>query len=164
MKKSFFYMLLAILPLAWGCGSDDDDPIEPQKPTDKQLTVGNDERPTSWEDSINYNNFELTMAVQFRLQDVLNEYVSGQDLLCALIGDEVRAVTAPEISEGQIYFPLVIAATSNESMVSIAYYCDKLKRIFTIDNWHRFDTSLPPLDNGEPYLLEFITTEEESQE
>ena len=160
MKKSFFYMLLAVLPLAWGCSSDDDDdPVDPDLPKKTELTEGNDERPV-WGDP-DYLSFGLTMAVQFRLQEALEEYVSDQDLLCARIGGDVRAVTAPENSEGQIYFPLVIAANSTESMVSISYYCDKLHRIFTITDWHRFDTSLSPLDNGEPYLLEFLTTTQE---
>ena len=101
------------------------------------------------------------MAVQFRLQEVLESYVSENDLLCAIINDEVRAVSSPENSEGQIYFPLVIAANTNDSMVSIAYYCDQLKRIYSIDSWHQFDASLPPLNNEQPYLLEFIPTEQQ---
>ena len=158
MKKTIFYMLLAMLPLAWGCGSDDDDTVDPDQPKNPELTLGNAVRP-GWIDP-DYFTFELTMSVQFRLQDFFDEYVSDKDLLCAMVNDEVRAVTAPEYSEGGIYFPLVIAANSSDNMVSIAYYCDKLQRIFTIDSWHQFDTSLPPLDNGQPYLLEFITTEQ----
>lgn len=152
-------MLLAILPLAWGCGSDDDDAVDPDQPKNPELTVGNAVRP-EWTDP-NYHAFELYMSAQFRLQDLFDEYVSDKDLLCALINDEVRAVTAPENGEGGIYFPLVIAANSSDNMVSIAYYCDKLQRIFTIDSWHQFDTSLPPTQDGQPYLLEFIKTEQQ---
>ena len=151
-------MLLAILPFVLGCGSDDDEP----NPTDMKkelLTVGNASRP-EWT-APDYTLFELPMSVQFRLQDLFDEYVSDNDLLCAFINDEVRAVTSPEDSEGQIYFPLVIAANPGESMVSIAYYCDQLHRIYTITDWHKFDTGMPPTNNGEPYILEFITTEQQ---
>lgn len=153
-------ILLSVVTLSWGCGSDNDDESEPvDKKETELLTPGNAVRPT-WTDP-DYFSYELTMAVQFRLQEVLEGYVSDNDLLCAIISDEVRAVSGPEYIEGQIYFPLVIAANSKDSMVSIAYYCDKLKRIYTIDSWHLFDTSLPPLDNEQPYLLEFITTTQE---
>ncbi len=153
-------ILLSVVTFFWGCGSDDDD-AEPTDPKNKSelLTPGNAVRPT-WNEP-DYHSFELTMAVQFRLQEVLEGYVSENDLLCAIINDEVRAVSSPENSEGQIYFPLVIAANTNDSMVSIAYYCDQLKRIYTIENWHQFDASLPPLNNEQPYLLEFIPTEQQ---
>ena len=155
-------ILLSVVTFFWACGSDDDD-VEPTDPKDKSelLTPGNAVRPT-WNDP-DYHSFELTMAVQFRLQEVLEGYVSDKDVLWAWVNhsDSVRAVSGPDNSEGQIYFPLVIASNSNDAMVSISYYCDQLKRIYTIENWHQFDASLPPLNNEQPYLLEFIPTEQQ---
>ena len=155
MKKYNLFIMLSVLAFAWGCG-DDDDSDNPVQPV---LTQGTDQRP-SWA-SPDYSQFENTMAMQFQLQEQLNNYVSEQDLLCATINGEVRAVSEPQDSEGQIYFPLVIAANSTDGMVSVSYYCDQLHRIFTITDWRQFDTSIPPTNDGEPYILEFITTEQQ---
>lgn len=100
------------------------------------------------------------MSVQLRLQDELAAYVTEQDMMCAMIDGEVRALHGPEISDAQIYFPLVIATNNSDVMVGISYYCDRLHRIYTIADWHEFDASLPPLDQQDyPYLIRFITSD-----
>lgn len=153
MKKLNIMFILAVLTLVWGCK---DSGNEEQRLS--QLTEGDEARP-SWT-APNYGEYEFIMSVQFRLQDELAEYVTNQDLMCAMIDGKVSAVTAPHVSEEQIYFPLSIAANGTDGMVSILYYCDRLHRIFVIEEWHQYDSSMAPTDeNGEPYLLKFITTE-----
>ncbi|MBR6203004.1 MAG: hypothetical protein IKQ62_08370 [Bacteroidaceae bacterium] len=153
--KVKWFMLLAVLTLAWGCSSDSDGDGSQEG---LQLLSGTDERPT-WKVP-DYNLYEQTMSVQLRLQDELAAYVTEQDLMCAMIDGEVRALHAPEITDAEIYFPLTVGTNNSDVMVSISYYCDRLHRIYTFPDWHEFDASLPPLDSEDkPYLIRFFTTE-----
>ena len=153
--KVKWFMLLAVLILAWGCSSDSDGGASLGS---SLLQPGNDERP-GWLPP-NYNHYEQTMSVQLRLQDELAAYVTEQDLMCAMIDGEVRALHEPEMSDDQIYFPLTVGTNNSDVMVSISYYCDRLHRIYTLSDWHEFDASLPPLDSEDkPYLIRFFTTE-----
>ncbi len=153
-------LMLAAFALMWSCSSDDDDPevVDPVNFTETQLTPGNDERP-SWTKP-DYRQFQQTMTVQVRLQEALSSYITAQDLLCAKVDSVIGAVTVPNESETGYYFPLSIATDKGDAMISIHYYCDSLHRIFSIENWRRYDESASPLDeDNEPYLLEFITSE-----
>ena len=152
--------MLAAFTLMWSCSSDDDDSgvVEPVIVTDNQLTPGNDARP-SWTKP-DYTQFLQNMTVQVRLQETLSSYITSQDLLCAKLGDQIGAVAVPNESEIGYYFPLSTATNKSDVMVSIHYYCDSLHRIFSIENWRKYDESISPLDeDNEPYLLEFITSE-----
>lgn len=149
-------LLLAVLTFTGGCSSDGDSGSD--SPASSLLTQGTDVRPDWKYPSV--SDYEQTMGVQFRLQDELAAYVTEQDLMCAMISGEVRALCEPEISDDGIYFPLVIFSDDSDVRVSISYYCDRLHRIYTLSNWHDFDATLSPLNAaGEPYLLNFIPQE-----
>ena len=155
MKSKIISMLMlaALAIMAGACSSDDDDEpgggtTDPEKPVTEYLTPGNDQRP-DWRapDYTLYGG--ITMAVQVELGDTLANYQSGNDLMCAKIGDEVRAVTPP----------LSIAGDGTDQAVSLHYYCDQLHRIFTIKDWATFDASTKPTGESSLYRPCFLTSQ-----
>jgi len=151
MMRKTLIALAALAVLAWGCSSDDNDSNTP--PQSSGIPVGTDARP-SWQ-TPNYDLFEQVMNVEVQLQDTLNPYVSKNDLLCATIGGEVRAVSAPrQVGDGWVA-QLTVASNDAGVAVELSYYCEQLHRIFTIA-WTRFDASMAPTGTGGIYLPEFI--------
>lgn len=161
--------IVATLLFATACSSSEEEDVkqpeqeqpetEPTDPMEKRIkeltTPGTDERP-SW--TMNYDLYEQkdqTMSIQVVPQKFLTEYISDDDLMCAMIGGEVRALTGTEQTNGQYYFPLVIAGNGNEGMVSISYYCSSLKRIYTLANWELFDADIIPTYLGRPQEIIF---------
>ena len=145
-------LLAALALMAGACGSDDvvgGDDVTPPVPVDpatpEYLTPGTDQRPTWWvaPDYTSYGG--ITMALQVELGDTLHAYQGADDLMCATIGGEVRAVTSPRSTGGIIYYPLSIAGENGGLMVSLHYYCHQLHRIFTIPEWASFAPATPPI-------------------
>jgi len=148
MKKSIL-ALAALAFMAWGCSSGEDE-LQPQS---SEIPAGTDVRP-SWQDP-NYDLFEQVMNVEVQLQDTLNPYVSKNDLLCATIGGEVRAMSAPR-QVGDVWVAQLTVASNNAGVaVELSYYCDKLHRIFTIP-WTTFDASVAPTGTDGIYKPEFV--------
>ena len=147
MKKTIL-ALAALAFMAWGCSSDDENSSQPT-----EITAGTDVRPT-WQ-APNYDLFEQIMNVQVQMQDTLTQYVSKNDLLCATIDGEVRAVTVPlQVGDGWVA-PLMVASNDAGVAVELSYYCEQLHRIFTIA-WTTFDASVAPTGTGGIYQPEFI--------
>ena len=146
-------LLCVLSAYCTSCGDDD------KNVTPSQLSKGNDERPTWTIRQGLYNEMDLTMGVQVTLQDELLPYASEDDLMCATINGEVRALAEWENTGGEIYFSLVIAGNGDSDAISLSYYCSKLKRIYTVANWKPFNSGTSPTDNGKPYIVEFIPTE-----
>lgn len=154
MKKNIFLMLLTALTFTMGsCGSDSDESIPDS--VDERFMPGSDDCPTTWT-TPNYSLFEYCMAVQVQLGDTLATYQSSGDLMCAQIGGEVRAVTAPQSTGGVIFYPLHIAGDGSEQTISLHYYCDQLHRIYTITNWTTFNASAAPTGDSGFYRPEFL--------
>lgn len=141
-------LLAALALVAGSCNSDD----EPQPQTPKYLTVGTDTRPT-WTVSDIY--YEFYMSVQVQLGDTLVNFQSTQDLMCATINGEVRAVTGPKSTGDVVYFPLTIGAETASGMVSLQYYCERLHRIYTLTNWATFDPLSQPIGEDGIYRPRF---------
>ena len=139
-------MLLAALTFM--VGSCDDD--EPAIVTPAYLKPGTDARPTDWT-APNAALYELRMSLQVELGDTLAAYQSSQDLMCATIDGEVRAVTSPHETGGIIYYPLIIMDNGTGGTVSLHYYCDRLHRIYTITNWATYNASAAPTGNSGIY-------------
>jgi hypothetical protein len=99
------------------------------------------------------------MSVQIGVQSALLPYVSSEDLMCAMLKGEVRAVSGLKETGGQYYFMLPILGTSGDGFVTLKYYCDKLHRIFTVTDWKEFDSSIQPTDPG-LYEVPFFTGNE----
>jgi len=141
--------MVATLLLA-ACASDNED-------VTSGLAQGNEPRP-AWQLPANlYENFEATMAVQVTLQEELLATASDDDLMCATIGGELRALTTLQRTAGVVYFPLVIAGNSNSGPVSLSYYSARLKRIFTLTDWMPFSPGISPTsdEDGRPYVVTF---------
>ena len=159
-RISHMIMLAALAFMVGGCGSDSDDGIdtggnkEPEPTVYEYLTPGTDQRP-DWR-APDYSLYGgITMAVQVQLADTLAAFQSTDDLMCAKINNEVRAVTAPLTTNGVVYYPLSIAGEGSGVAVSLHYYCDKLHRIFNIENWAVFDTSTKPTGESSMYRPRF---------
>lgn len=153
MKNMKYLCLLCFLGVLFAACHDDDDKKNPM------LNMGNQARPT-WtirEGLYNEDNMELTMSVEVTLQDELKVYASDDDLMCATIDGDIRALTSLQRTGGEIYFPLVIAGSSGSGKVSLSYYCSQLKRIYTIKDWMPFTPNIKPTNDGNPYVVEFIT-------
>lgn len=137
------------------CSNDSDDP-QPDENTSSYLKEGNDVRP-SWTTPDNlYKDFEFTMSVQVIPQDELLPYLSDDDLMCAVINDEMRAVANMQRTGGEPYFPLLIAGNSASGSVTLKYFCSKLKRIYTISDWMEFTPGISPMKDGKPYSIKFF--------
>ena len=159
--------MMAALLLTAACSSYDDTTTNPEPtpdtPTDPMeqrlkecLAPGTDARPSWVMDNSLYEEFEQTMAVQVVPQHFLMDYISDDDLMCATIGGQVRALTGAEKTDGNYYFPLVVAGNGNEGKVTINYYCSKLNRIYTAKDWMYFNTDLTPSALGDPFEVVFF--------
>ena len=154
MKNNIFYMLLltALTFMVGSCDKDESttEPTEPIIETPVYLKPGTDVRPTNWI-APDASLFELRMTVQVELGDTLAAYQDEQDLMCATIDGEVRAVTIPHKTGKTIYYPLIILDNRTGGTVSLHYYCDRLHRIYTITNWSRFNATVAPTGNNGIY-------------
>lgn len=154
--KIKYLVLSLVMCVAWSCSSDsDNESSTPPSPAASSLVPGNDERPTNWTFNDN-RQYELRMTVQVQLGDTLANYQTSQDLMCATINGEVRAVAEPSETGGVVYYPLIIFDNVGDNYVSLSYYCDSLHRIYTINDWARFDTSAAPTGNSGIYRPKFI--------
>ena len=155
--KIISIVMLAALTLVVGACSDDKDdekePVNVEPAVPEYLTPGTDERP-DWT-APDYTQFEFNMSLQVQLGDTLVNFQSENDLVAAFISEDVRAVTGPEVTAGEIYYPLSIAANGTDDTVILKYYCDKLHRIYTISNWATFDSSAPPTGDSGIYRPRF---------
>ena len=154
MKKNLISIaLLTALTFMVGSCSDDDESTEPTEPiveTPAYLKPGTDVRPTDWI-APNASLFELRMTVQVELGDTLAAYQGEQDLMCATIDGEVRAVTIPHKTGKTIYYPLFILDNRTGGTVSLHYYCDRIHRTYTITNWSNFTPSAAPTGKSDIY-------------
>jgi hypothetical protein len=153
MKKTILYALAALALVVGGCGSDADDEGTQPAPAPTTLAMGTDEKP-QWQ-APNYDRYEQTMTVEVLLQDTLLPYAGDGDLLCATIGDEVRGVALPVDYDGQWLFTITVASNEAGRPVTLSYYCDRLKRIFTTP-WTDFDASTPPTGEDGIYKPAFV--------
>lgn len=160
MKKLLYLAGVALVAtlLLGACSSDDDD--NQQNQNGSTLTEGTDVRPSWVVSSAASSMDEWPMSVQIGVQNELLPYVSNADLMCAMLKDEVRAVSGLKETGGQYYFMLPIQGNSGEGLVTLKYYCDKLHRIFTVSDWKEFDSTIQPTDQGTPYVVPFFTGEE----
>lgn len=184
MKKNRISQVLAgvamtaALLLAVACSCDDTTTKEPEPQPDqpdipvvhpmeqriKECTApGSDARPSWVMDTSLYDQFEQTMAVQVVPQKFLNEYIGDDDLICAMAGGQIRALSGAEKTDGKYYFPLVVAGNGSEGKITISYYCSQLKRIYTAEDWVTFDERLTPTILGEPLEIVFFKDIDEWQ-
>lgn len=119
---------------------------------DSSMLAGNDVRP-NWE-APNYDNWEQTMSVRILPQQKLESFVTKNDLLCAMMNNEVRGLTEPVFEPDMTFFPLTVGADGAEAKIYLYYYCDSLHRIYSTE-WTDFNSSLPPMGEDGIYRPEF---------
>lgn len=159
MKKLLYLagVVLVATLLLGACSSSDDDESKENNGASMTPKEGTDVRP-SWVGTTDPRLLdEWPMSVQIGIQSVLLPYVSDDDLMCAMLNGEVRAVSGRRETGGQCYFMLPILGDSGEGFVTLKYYCDKLHRIFTVTDWKEFDSTIQPTDQGTPYEVPFFT-------
>lgn len=158
--------VMAALLLTAACSSDsttttpepkpDTPEVDPMEQRVKEcLEPENEARPSWTVDNSLYDQYEQAMAVKVVPQKFLQDYISDDDLFCATIGGQIRAVSNAEKTNGQYYFALVIAGNGNEGKVTMSYYCNRLKRIYTAKDWVYFNTDLTPSNMGDPFEVVF---------
>ena len=155
--KKITCIIAALALTAWGCSSNDDEPSRPTEeiPADSTIAIqaGTDKRP-NWQ-TPDFSRFEQTMSLFLNLQPELVPYASRQDLLCAIIGGEIRGVAPFDVDNNG--FVLTIAGSSSDENISLSYYCDSLHRIFTIPDWTTFDTDIRPMGKESVFTPIFVT-------
>ncbi len=168
MNKIAGVAMVATLLLTAACsGSDGDSPVTPPSPDDpsgkkdtiinENLKPGTDAKPDWKVKEGLYFEDEQTMSISVTPQQELAPYTSTDDLMCAVIDGEIKAVTiAYEQSYGVHYFPLVIASNAGGVQITLKYYCSKLHRIYTLNNWMRFNSAISPLEEGNYYVVSFF--------
>lgn len=156
-RKLAIAMLATLAFVVGSCNSDDDSNgsviLPPSSSVPDYLKEGTDARPywVAPDDRL----FESMMSLQVQLGDTLVNYQSANDLICATIDDEVRAVTGPQTTAGEVYYPLSIYSDGRAVTIALRYYCDRLHRIYTITNWATFDPSCAPLGDDGIYRPKF---------
>lgn len=148
----------SVLALGWGCSSDNENgsPTHLAEKPNWQLTLTANDAAPSWSVA-NAEDYELTMSMAVKLNPVLARYASSDDLLAAFIGGVCRCVTTPTVytDSGIATLGLTIIGNAGESGVTLKYYCKRLNRIFTLENWINFNPNLSPTQDGAAYVLPF---------
>jgi len=154
MKKNIL-ALAALATMAWGCSTSDDEAPTPSEPTSQGILQGMELRPTTWL-AVNYDLYESLMFVDVVLQDTLQPYASKADMMCATVDGEVRGVAPEPTNEGGSWmFHMTVGSNESNVPVALSYYCDSLKRIFTVDEWTTFDANRAPTGEGAVYVPVF---------
>lgn len=162
MKKLLYLAGVALVAtlLLGACSSSDDDESKENNGASMTPKEGTDARPSWVVASDPLLQDDWPMSVQIGVQSALLPYVSSEDLMCAMLKGEVRAVSGLKETGGQYYFMLPVLGNSGEGSVTLKYYCDKLHRIFTVSDWKEFDSTIQPTVQGVPYEVPFFTGEE----
>ncbi len=151
------WVMLCLMLSLTACSTDDDENTGGNESVKTiELTPGNDQRP-SWTEP-DYSKFEFIMSIQVQLGDTLTSFQGAQDLMCATIDGEVRAVTPALSTAGELYYPLSIASNGANANISLSYYCDSLHRIYTINDWAVFNPSAAPTGDSGIYRPKFTAT------
>ena len=152
MKTVKMILLTAVLTIAWGCSSDNDNTtpsastfVESGRPSWSVALSGNDAAP-GWQD-IDRSLYESWMYVTVKLEDELAKHASSNDLMVVFIGDEQRTrPAAPNIyADGSVYFVLTIGGNSTDREINIrlSYWSAQLHQLFTIEEKSTFTPELP---------------------
>jgi len=151
MKKMHLTVVLLASLLFGACSSDDGEGGSNSTPGYTETTLNeaptwqidwtnNQERPNWEEPTQAYENWTL-MKVQ--IEDVLKPYVTEGDLVAVFVNNELRGVSGPnvDLETGELIdnCRFLIKAWGNETSsqtvnISLRYYCQQLKHIFTLSD------------------------------
>ena len=153
-------MLTAVLTLAWGCSTSDDDTpstntFEPkdtlstytfetsEKPAWSVNLAGSDTDP-EWQE-IDRSLYESWMYITVKLEDELAMHASADDRMVVFIGDEQRTGPSVPNIDDDVYFVLTIGGNSTDREINIrlCYWSAQLHQLFTIEEQSTFMPELP---------------------
>lgn len=121
--------------------------------------TGNQERP-DWQepDPSSFENFEILMV---QIEEALQSYVSAEDRMAIFINGELRGLASPAVSidDGTVFPKFLMKAYYNEAGtetvdISLQYYCQQLKHLFTLTDHLRLDADIA-IGIGQDYIPEF---------
>ena len=143
------FILLASLAFC-ACSSSDDDGTSSgsgeevvvtetsssEAPVWKMDWSNNQERPNWTEPSAIYENWTIMMV---QLEETLQPFASGEDLMAIFINDELRGLASPAsiVGSEESSSKFILKAWGNETgsetvKMSLSYYSQKLKHLFTL--------------------------------
>jgi len=149
MKKISIWtiFLTAVLTLAWGCSSDENDNGS-QLPA---ITATAVEAPPVWKVDWTWNDpapdwqapapeaYENRMYTIYRLHDGYTEYSTDDDRMALFIGGECRGVSTRSVTDHGIYFTIMAAGSEGERDSNVyselKYYCGGIHHIFTAEGY-----------------------------
>ena len=181
IKKGFLFTIMAVaLTMVWGCGSSDDDDIQPPVPKNETAWTkesqtfpmkidwsGSDSKP-DWADFAklpDVSEFENWMILMVTLQDELVAYATENDFMALFIDGSMRALANPAIKIGDTKdVSFILKVLGNEASgksveITLKYYCAQLHQTFTVVGSEKFvpervygvnETFYVPLMNGCP--------------
>ncbi len=151
MKYSIRLSIVLLASLAFcACSSSDDDGTgsgsgeevvvtetsSSEAPVWKMDWSNNQERPNWTEPSAIYENWTIMMV---QLEEALQPFVSGEDLMAIFINDELRGLASPAsiVGSEESSSKFILKAWGNETgsetvKMSLSYYSQKLKHLFTL--------------------------------
>ena len=146
--KRIELMFVLVASLVFGACSTDDDNNNDGYTVDEiseapvwQVDWNNDQERPNWTEP-NASAFEHWTIMMVQVEEALAPYVSEGDLMAMFINDELRGLASPAVSVGgdeSISNQFLMKAYGNESgsemlNVSLRYYCQKLKHVFTLSD------------------------------
>jgi hypothetical protein len=129
----------AVLTLAWGCSSDDEEGDE-RVATFKSSTIpvwvvdmNSNQEPPQWT-APKPSDYENNLIVLLRLQDELVPYSTADDLAAVFVGDECRALSQRSGDSNAVYFVLNIRGNSGRATerLRLSYYSAGLHQLFSL--------------------------------
>lgn len=137
MKQIKLIMMIAVLTVAWGCSSDDEENnkekwtnsiyVPCDEPTWAVDWTAADSKP-SWQNP-DPTLYDSNMFYLVKLDEELKEYSTENDIMAMFMGDKCRGVSARNVlPDGNVAFLLHVKGKGSESgePLELRYYCDKL--------------------------------------
>lgn len=138
---------MAVLTLAWGCSSSDDEEKNNDGPVTTNTTFEATSAVPQWQVDQSSNQpipqwtapdpskYENKMIVLVRLQDELVPYSTDDDVMAVTINDECRALALRDGNEQKVYFVLNVHGNSTDVSEDfrVCYYSGGLKQLFVLN-------------------------------
>lgn len=145
MKQIKLIMMIAVLTVAWGCSSDDEENnkekwtnsiyVPCDEPTWAVDWTAADSKP-SWQNP-DATLYDSNMFCLVKLDEELEKYSSENDIMAMFMGGKCRGVSARNpLSDGNVAFLLHVKGKGSESgePLELRYYCDKLHHTNILPN------------------------------
>ena len=136
MKKSIYILLLLVVVLVCGCESHE--------------VATKYDRP-DWTVTAN-SDYSVSMTAAVQLPEALNPYLTEDDMMAALVGDEVRAIA--RLYEG-IFYLQIPGMEDEQVQVSIQYWNAKTHYKYRSEEPLQFEENAICGTPDEPLILTF---------